>query len=59
MSLYIDISIIVIDSETIKKVVCYINDKKIREWYSYPSTTDNSTIESEVEQDLAYKGYTW
>jgi len=36
-----------------------INDKKIREWYSYPSTTDNSTIESEVEQDLAYKGYTW
>jgi len=59
MSLDITISSEIIDLETIKKVTCEINGEKLRESYSYPNTTENSTIESEVETDLTDKGYTW
>jgi len=59
MALQITITPETIGSENIKSVECHINNQDIGEYYSYPSTTDDATINSEVEADLTAKGYTW
>ena len=46
-------------TEDVKLVTCEINGAKITEEYSYPQSTADATIESEVEADLTAKGYTW
>ena len=47
------------NDETIKEVTVEIDNVRIKEFYSYPQTTENATIESEVEADLTAKGYSW
>ena len=47
------------DNESVKSVTVDIDGEQVKEYYSYPSTTEDSTIESEVETDLTNKGYTW
>ena len=59
MSLNIYITIEEYDEESWKNVTCSINGEDIIEYYSYPFSTDNGVIESEVEQDLTNKGYIW
>ena len=44
---------------SIKTVYVEINGKNIGEYYSYPTTTSNEDIETEVESDLTTKGYSW
>lgn len=47
------------ESESVKSVCAKINVVVIREYYTYPDSTSDSTIQSEVETDLTNKGYTW
>lgn len=59
MSLVLNIEIENYDSESWKNVSCSIDNKLIREFYSYPIDTDNATILYEIEQDLLSKGYSF
>lgn len=45
--------------ETVKEIDIHINGKKIDRYYSYPVSTSDETIETEVQADLISKGYTW
>lgn len=45
--------------ETVKEVTVDIDGKRIKEYYSYSNTVEDTTIESEVQDDLTAKGYTW
>lgn len=45
--------------ESFKQVEVKINGALISERYSYPTTTADATIDSEVQADLTAKGYTW
>lgn len=46
-------------NETIKEVNCDIDGVTLKEYYSYPTSTADTTINTEVEADLTAKGYTW
>jgi hypothetical protein len=47
------------NDETVKEVTVEIDGTLIKESYSYSNTIENAIIESEVQDDLTTKGYTW
>ena len=59
MTLVINIIPETIEGEDIKKVDCHVDGIDIGEYYSYPDTTSDATINTEVEADLTAKVYTW
>jgi len=47
------------NEENIKAVTVEIDGEQIKESYSYANNIDDTTIESEVQDDLTAKGYSW
>lgn len=46
-------------NETVKEVCVAVDGTDIHEYYTYPDSTADATIQTEVEADLTAKGYTW
>lgn len=55
----IEIETETIDEETVKVAYVSINGKQLREYFVYPSNTNNADIISDVQSKLVERGYTW